>query len=163
MEEDKFKNLIQNIGLDDPGTSFTDNVMKMIESQEELSPNPTSLSILKSELLVEPSFEFSDNLMAKIQPKANKSLGLRITKKIGLIILGMAILILFLVMINSHSDLNHLQNASYFSRFSLNLSGTTMGIIKIATSILPYLIPLSILLFLDYFFRTRQSRLISRE
>lgn len=163
MEENKFKNLIQNIGLDDPGTSFTDNVMKMIESQEELSLNPALLSVLKSELLAEPSFEFPDNIMAKIQPKANKGLEPIITKKARLIILGMVILILFLVMINSHSDLNHLQHDSYFSRFSLNLSGTTMGIIRIATSILPYLIPLSILLFLDYFFRTRQRQLISRE
>jgi hypothetical protein len=163
MEENKFKKLVQNIGLDDPGISFTDNVMNVIESGEELSLNPVLLSVLKTELLAEPSFEFPDNLMAKIQPKANKSLAPIISKKTSLIILGLLILILFLVMINFHSDLNNLQHGSYLSRFNLNLSGTTRGIIKIATSILPYLIPLSILLFLDYFFRTRQRHIISRE
>jgi hypothetical protein len=159
MEEDKFKKIIQNIGLDEPAGSFTDNVMKMIKSQEELGINPALRSVLKNELLAEPSSEFSDNLMANIQPKANKILEPIITKKARLIILGIFIPVLFLILISSHSNSNPLHNNSYFSRFSLNLSGTTMGIIKISTSILPYLIPLSILLLGDYFFRTRQRQL----
>ena len=163
MDDNKFKNRIQHIGLDDPGTSFTDNVMKMIESREELSLNPALLAVLKTELLAEPSIEFSDNIMARIQPKASKAIAPIISKKARLIISGMVILVLFLVIINSHSGLTHLQNGSYFSGFSVNFSGTTTGIIKIATFILPYLLPLSILLFLDYLFRTRQRQIISRE
>ena len=162
MEEDKLKKLIQNIGLDEPSSSFTDNVMKIIESQKELSLHPALLSVLKNEFLAEPSSEFSDNVMADIQAEANNISAPIITKKIRLIILGISIPILLLVLLNAHSNLNHLHN-SYLSRFSVNLSDITMGIIKISGSILPYLIPLSILLIIDYVFRTRQSQLTSRD
>lgn len=159
MEEDKFRKLIQSIDLDAPGISFTDNVMKILESQEELNLHPALKSVLKNELLAEPSFEFSDNLMSHIQPKANRILEPIITKKIWLIISGIVTMILFLVLINFYSNLNFLHNNSYSSRFSLNLHDTTIGIIKIAASILPYLIPLSILLLIDYVFRTKYRQL----
>ena len=162
MEEDKFKKIIQNIGLDEPVSSFTDNVMKMIESEEELSLHPDLLPVLQNELLAEPSLEFSDNLMASIKPKTHKTLEPVINKKSWLIIGGVVISILFFAIVGFHSNLNRPHN-SYFSNISLDLSGAAMRIIKIATSILPYLIPLSILLLVDYVLRTRQSNLTSRE
>ena len=163
MEDDKLKKLIQNIDLDEPTASFTDNIMKMVETEEGLNLNPALLFVIKNELLAEPPVEFSDNLMANIQPEITEISEPIITKKTGLIISGASITILLLILITSHSNVKHLAGNSYFSGFGLNLSGTTTGIIKITTSVLQYLIPLSILLFMDYFFRTRQRQLTSRE
>ena len=161
MEDDKLRELILSIGLDEPGAALTDSIMKIIETKEEISLHPAILSVIKNELLAEPSFEFADTLMENIKPKGIKSLKPVITKKTGLIILGIFIPIVLLVLINSHSSLNHLQNGSYFSRFSLHLPGATRGIIKMATAVLPYLVSLSSLLFIDYFFRTRQRQFAS--
>jgi hypothetical protein len=158
MEEDKFKKLIHSIGPDEPGAGFTDHIMKMIEIREELSLNPALQSVLKKELFTEPSVEFSDNLMANIQPKANKIVKPIITKKTWLIISGVAFLILLLILIISHSNSDHLPVNSHFSRSALNISGTVTGIMKISYAVLTYLIPFSILIFMDYIFRTRQSR-----
>ena len=159
MEDDKLKKLIQNIDLDEPGASFTDNIMKMVETKEELNLNPVLLSVIKNELLAEPPFEFSDNLMANIQPETTEISEPIVTKKAGVIISGAGIIMLLLILLTSHSNLKHLASNSHYSGFGLNLSGTTTGTIKIATSVLQYLIPLSILLFMDYFFRTSRRRL----
>ena len=161
MKDDKFRKLIQNIGLDEPSPSLDDNIMKIIETKEKVSLNPAFLSVIKNELLAEPSLEFSDILMDKIKPKGSKSIEPIITIKTALIILSFFILIVLLAMINSRLSLHHIQNASYFSHFSLNLSGAIMRIIKISTTVLPYLITISSLLLMDYFFRTKQSRLDS--
>src|SRR5438128_1984196 len=103
MEEDKFKKFMQNIGLDEPGSSLTDNVMKIIESQEEMSLNRTLLSAIKNELVAEPSAEFSDKLMARIAGKPYKISSPIIKKKIGLIMGGSVIAILLLVVVISNS------------------------------------------------------------
>src|SRR3569833_1035053 len=160
MKEANLKKLIQHIGLNDQGGSFTDSVMKTIEIEDELSMNPALLSVLKSELLAEPCSDFTDNLMLNIQANANKISQPILNKKIKLIFSGIIILILILVVINPHSNLSHLHR-SYFSRLDINLSDAITGIIKAADSVLPYFIPLSILLLLDYLFRTKRSRLIS--
>ncbi|MEP7322128.1 MAG: hypothetical protein ABI761_09415 [Saprospiraceae bacterium] len=159
MEEDKLKQFIQTIGVDEPSAEFTDNLMKLIESQKELSLHPTLLSALKKELLVEPSSEFQNRLMASIHPKTNILLKPIITKKIWLVISGIAALLLILAMLSSKSGANYLHTNSYFSNSGLNIASTTEGIIKISTSFFLYLIPLSILLLLDYVFRTRRTRL----
>ena len=156
MEEDKFKKLIQIIGLDEPGSSFTDNVMKTIESQEDLSLNPALLAVLRNEFLGEPSSDFSDNLMANIQTEVNKRSAPIITKQIRLVILGIGILILFLVLINSSSKFNH-HNNFYFSYLNSHLLNTSTEIVKLSNSILLYVIPLSILLLMDYVYKSRQS------
>jgi hypothetical protein len=163
MNDDQFKKLIQRIDLEEPSAAFTDNIMKMLEAEEELGLNPALLSVVKNELLAEPSFEFTDNLMAHIQPKASEVSDPIITKKVKLIISGVMAAMLLVALVNSPYNLGHLQNSSYFSGLSLNLSGTIAEVVKLATTVLPYLIPLSILLLTDYFFRTRRQQLIIRQ
>jgi len=159
MEDDKFKKLIQHIDLDEPDDSFTDNIMKMVETEEELQLSPVLLSLLKSGLLAEPSVEFADNLMANIQPAAAKISEPVITKKIGFIISGAGMVVLLLALATSRIHLKEVAGVSYFSGLSINLPGTANGIMKTASSFLPYLIPVSVLLFADYLFRTRQQQL----
>ena len=159
MEDDKFKKLIQRIDPGGPSAAFTDNIMKVIESQEEFSLDPALLSVLKKELLAGPAFEFSNKLMAAIQPKTPVVLKPIIPKKAWLIISAIVFSILLWVLINPPPTVNHKQHHSYFSRFSLNVSGAISGIINTSTAILPYLIPLSILLLIDYVLRTRQRQL----
>jgi hypothetical protein len=161
MDEEKFKKLIQRGGLDEPGPSFTDNIMKLVESQEDLSLKPALLSVLKNELLTDPSPGFSDKLMSHILPKASKIAAPIITKKITLIISGFGISILLLVVINLISNTNDIQN-SYSTGLKFKLSGAMTAIAKIANSVLVYFVPLSILLFLDYFFRTRPISLATK-
>jgi hypothetical protein len=163
MNDDKFKKLIQRIDLDEPSAAFTDNIMKMVEAEEDLSLSPALLSVVKNELLAEPSFEFTDDLMAHIQPKASEVSDPIITKKVKLIISGVMAALLLVALVNSPYGLGHLQNSSYFSGLSLNLSGATAAITKMAISVLPYLIPVSVLLFVDYFFRTKRRQLIVRQ
>jgi hypothetical protein len=161
MDEEKFKKLIQRTGLDDPGPAFTDNIMKLVESQEDLSLKPALLAVLKNELVTDPSPGFADKLMSHIQPKTSKISTPIITKKIKWIISGFAIAILLLVAINMISNSNDVQN-SYSTGLKFKLSGTITAIAKIANSVLVYFVPLSILLFLDYFFRTRRISLATK-
>jgi len=162
MNDDKFKKLIRGVDFEEPSAAFTDGIMKKVEAEEELSLTPAMLSIIKPELLAEPPVEFTDNLMAHIQPKASRISAPIINKKIKFVISGAIAALLLVALVNSRPALGHLQNSSYFSGLSLNLSGATLGIVKIAISILPYLVPLSVLLLADYFFRTRQHRLTHR-
>lgn len=157
MNDDKFKKLIQSIELEEPGAAFTDNIMKMVEAQEELNLNPALLVAIKQELVAEPPVGFTENLMDQIQPAASKAPEAVMTPKVKLIISGVFIVLLLVALVNSRYTLGHLQNNSYFSGLNLNFAGTAMGVVKMAVSILPYLVPLSVLFLTDYFFRTRQK------
>jgi hypothetical protein len=162
MKDDKFKKLIQHVSLDEPGDSFTDNVMKTIESEEVLSLHPALLQILKNELITQPSAEFSNNLITSIQPKANKIAAPVISKKFKFIVSGVIISILIVALITSKSKFNY-EHYSYFSNFVLNFSNVIIGTTKITASVLQYLVPLAILLLIDYMFRTRQRQLTTRK
>nr|WP_294943640.1 hypothetical protein [uncultured Mucilaginibacter sp.] len=159
MKDDKFKKLIQSIDLEEPGAAFTDNIMKMVQAQEELNLKPALLAAIKQELVAEPSVGFTENLMAQIQPAASKAPEAVMTPKVKLIVSGVFIALLLVALVNSRYTLGHLQNSSYFSGLSLNFAGTAIGVVKIAGSVLLYLIPLSVLLLVDYFFRTRRQQL----
>ncbi len=158
MKDEIFKKLIQSIDLDEPRASFTDDIMKMVENEEELSLNSTLHSVIKTELIVEPSFDFSNSVMAEIQTQEARVSEPMITQKAKSIILCFGICLLLFAVINSVSTF-HLQKNSYISNFDLNFTDVATGIIKIAISVFPYLIPLSVLLFIDYLFKTRQRQL----
>jgi hypothetical protein len=162
MKEDKLKKIIQGIELDEPGAAFTDNIMKMVEAQEELNLHPTLLPFIQNEVLAEPDAAFSATVMANIKPRENTIAAPIITKKIKLIMVGIVTLCLLLALVIPHSNVTRPESNIYFTQLNTNLREATLGLIKIAGTILPYLIPLSILLLLDYFLRARQNLLGSK-
>jgi hypothetical protein len=135
----------------------------MIETREELKLSPNILSVLRNEFVVEPPVQFSGDLMASIQPAPKKIPDPINRRKFWLVIAGIAASIFMVVLINSHSSLTHLYDNPYFKTSILNLAAATSGIIKFAGSFFTYLIPLSILLAGDYYFRTRRSQSIAGE
>jgi hypothetical protein len=160
MDDDQLKKIIQYANLDEPDGSFTDNVMKMIEAEDRLSLH-TLLPLLEKELIIEPPTEFSKNLMTNIRSNANKIAEPILAKRVKLVLSGIIFFILFLAF-TSPSNLNQ-QHHYYFPQLVLNLSGAIIGVIRIASSFLEYLIPLSILLLIDYVFRIRQNQLNMRK
>jgi hypothetical protein len=153
MKEDQLKKIIQSIPEDDPGPSFTDGIMEFIEAREEFKLTPAILSVLKDEFLTEPPVQFSENLMASVRSVSKTPLHPIIGRKTWLIVAAVAACTLIFVFFNSHSQAAHSPNNLYFKIPVLDLSSATSGIAKFAGSIFTYLIPLSILVMADYYFR----------
>src|SRR4051794_3097554 len=114
MKEDKLKKIIQSVELDDPGLPFTDGIMEIIQTREELKLAPAILSVLETELLAEPPFQFTENLMASIKPAQNRIPNPIISRKFWLLVSGIATFTLITVLLNSHSQSKHLSHNLYF-------------------------------------------------
>lgn len=157
MKDEILKKLIKSIDLDEPRKSFTDDIMRKVEVGEELSLKNALLLNLKKELIAEPSLGFSESIMADIRRQEAKISRPLFSRKVGLIIAGLGIILLLFALFKSGSSLKHLKMDFYFSNLGLNQSNAVMGIIEVSTSILPYIIPISVLFFIDYFLRGRQQ------
>ncbi|MFN8355127.1 MAG: hypothetical protein U0Y10_11805 [Spirosomataceae bacterium] len=69
MNEDLLRKLIQSVKMDEPGLSFSDDLMKTIQAEEDLSLSPEVHRLLKNNLIATPSDTFTRDVMTRLPSK----------------------------------------------------------------------------------------------
>jgi hypothetical protein len=128
-KKDHLKALLRSIDLDEPDDSFTDNIMKIVEAQDKPALQRALVPITR----------------------------LVITRKFAWAISSAAILLFLLALAITHSNRSITHPGHYVTLIRTALGNATLGFMHVAGTILSYLIPLSILLLIDYLFRTRHK------
>jgi hypothetical protein len=155
QKDDKLRKLLQGVELNKPGSSFTEGVMKEIQS--EVVFNPLLKSMLKNTSIEGPSENFTYDIMGQLEVSdfklADQSI---ISKKVWLIA---SVLVVLLVMIAlSGQQENNPSISPYFNGFRNSLHPILTYLNSIPSITLICLISVSGLLLLDYFLKEKILR-----
>ena len=156
MNDDKLRKLIRMTDLPEPSALFTDDVMKMIVQEDQLKMNPVLKAALQGELLVRPSNLFTNGVMKVVQPGFSTNQKPLFRKKLVLIFLGCMGIIVAGSVVFLRLQVRVSALDGFFGYARVSFPSLTEGIAKSASPVLPYLVPVSLLLVIDYFFRTRR-------
>jgi len=156
QKDNKLKKLLQRVELNNPGASFTEEVMKEIQS--EIVFNPSLKSMLKNASIEGPSENFSYGVMDRIDVSdfklADQSI---INRKVWLIVSGfMAVLVLIAFFGGRESSP---PVSSYFNEVGRSLHPILTYLTAIPSISIICLISVSGLLILDYFLKEKLLRL----
>ncbi len=99
MEENEFKKIIQKAVLDEPPTSFTDNIMQSIGMQQEVAKNDALGKLLQTAVLSSPTAEFTNNIMQQVVPQKQIAFQPIISKKAWRIISSIAAIIFAAILV----------------------------------------------------------------
>ena len=158
MNEDQFKKLIRNAGLEEPGHFFTDDLMKKIGTQEDLSISPDFQQLLQTNSLLEPAENFTEKLMAQIPNEFSEFSDQIISRKIFYVLAGIVAVITIVAIvifrIPEDSILPSIEKKNVYTwmekGMELFASSQVLFLCLIATTIL---------LLSDYFLRARFRKL----
>lgn len=156
MSDDKLRRLIRMTDLPEPSASFTNDVMKMIAREEPEKMNPVLKAALQEELMVSPSKLFTNRVMKVIPPGFSTDQMPLFRKKLALIFPGCVGIMLVVSIVFLLQPVRGSALYNFFGYARLSLPSIPGGIAKSASSLLPYLIPVSLLLVIDYSFRTKK-------
>jgi hypothetical protein len=155
QKADKLRKLLQSAVMNKPSSSFTEEVMKTIQS--EVTINPLLKSILENTPLKGPSENFTYGVMSRLEVSdfkiADESI---ISKKVWLMVSGLVVL-LVLVALSGRQE-NNPSVSSYFNevKYSLQLILTYLNAIPAISVIC--LISVGAVLLLDYFLKEKLLR-----
>jgi len=156
QKEDRLRKLLQRVELNNPSPSFTEEVMK--EVQTEVAFNPLLKSILKNAFIEEPGENFAQGVMNQLEisdfKRAEQSI---ISKRTWLIVSGLGVLLVMIALFRPRE--NNPSVPSYFNEFKNSLHPILTYLDTIPSISLICLISVSGLLWLDYFLKEKLSGL----
>ncbi len=92
MKDEKFKSLLKNARLEEPGPSFTDDLMIKVETREYLSISPGIQHLLQATMLKEPSENFTEKLLVRIPLAGPEFSDPVISRKIFIVLAGIIVM-----------------------------------------------------------------------
>jgi hypothetical protein len=162
MRKDKFKKMIQKFELNEPKTSFTNNIMDEIMVSNEYAKSKEFDQLLQKAIFVNPKKEFTNNVMNQIIPQKQIAFEPIISKKTRIQIFKIASILIVLVVLTIFFTEKITNIPSKFNGyFSVN-NLLIIEIFKQNTILFMSLLSIFALLVLDLFFRNKvnNSRLV---
>ena len=158
MKDDQFKKIIKAAGLEEPGPSFTDDLMRKIATQEDLSISPVFQQMLKASALQEPAENFTEKLMAHIPQEKPEFSDPIISRKTFYVLAGIVAIITIVASVifrtPEDSILPSIEKKNFYTWIEQG-----MDFFVNSQMIFLCLIAATILLLSDYIFRVRFSKL----
>ena len=154
QKDDKLRKLLQGVELNKPGSSFTEEVMK--EIQTDVVFNPLLKSMLKKAAIKGPSENFTYGVMDQLEISDFKLVDQSIiSKKAWLIISCLMTLLVLIAFFGGRKNNSSLP--SYFSEIERSLHPILTYLKAIPSISLICLASVSGLLLLDYFFKVSKT------
>ena len=158
MKDDQFKKIIKAAGLEEPGPSFTDDLMRKIATQEDLSISPVFQQLLQANALQEPAENFTEKLMVQIPPMAPDFSDPIISRKTFYVLAGIVAIITIVASVifrtPEESILPSIEKKNFYTWIEQG-----MDFFVNSQMIFLCLIAATVLLLSDYIFRVRFSKL----
>lgn len=152
MNEDQLRKLIQSVKIDEPKPSFSDDLMKTIQAEEDLSLSPEVQRLLKNNLLAAPSDEFTAAVMTRLPTTKPFVFSPIINSHTWRWIAGLVASVVLIVV--GTASTHHTTAHSYFSGLRL---ASFLGSIENAFFVITILGSICLLLYGDYWFRYKRS------
>jgi hypothetical protein len=149
MKDRKLKKAIQKLKLDEPAHALEARVMSQIEASEDLSLKPALRQMLKQHIASEPSLFFTTRVMSGIKPKRQLAALPIIPTKAWVWVFCILLIIISVAIFSSSKTSTGLGSTSFWPNSALH------AISLFSQQMITYLVALSSLFLIDYFWRRR--------
>lgn len=150
MKAGKLKKVIQELKLDEPADSFEARVMSRIEASEDLSLKPALARMVKRNISAEPADFFTAQVMSRVKPKKQSAALPVISARAWYWVAGILAVIIAIAVFSSSKSAAELGDPGFRSVSAVQVFSL------LSQQMIPYLVALSSLLLIDYFWGRRR-------
>jgi hypothetical protein len=151
MKARKLKKAIRKLPLDDPTHSFEARVMSRLEAREDLSLKPDLAQLLKQNISAEPSDFFTAQVMRQLKPKKQPVPLPVISAKAWFWVAAILAMVVSVAVFSSSKSAAGPGNTGSWAVTSVH------AISRFGQQMSTYLVALSSLLLIDYFWRRKRA------